>query len=490
MALPLALAVVLVLTIAVLGVIDFTASGSRDASLGKVEESAFVAAEDGFNTAAAVLAADPAQPGPISGSKSVAGGTVSWTGTWDAAADVWRVSATSTVANPTGPGTGQVAHTVEGEFELALDPGVWNFVYVRPAPGTCLTFSNSFLMQAPLYVDGNLCLQNSARYEGPKIQVKGTVQTDNNASIAAAAAPIPSVAVKNNAPAASGCRYTSSPAFALPCTAAHRVWWSSFSDVVPDQTKPPIDLAGEYAKVAPGSAARNHRCYAASEDQLKALNGEIAKSWSTSRAGFGWPGAANLLDKDTTRKTDDAGIGVVDLMPKGASYDCRVYNADGTQLGRVAWTDGAPGTLTVDGLVFFDADIKIAKSNGVVSGTGMIYANNKIVFENLVSLCGVPDCGPSWNPNTTPPSLLFLFAGHSGNPSVELQNSSKFQGALYANGGMTIGNFAMLHGPALANELQAQNNSDFNPWPWFTDVPDGLPGTAWVFRLKPGSWRG
>jgi hypothetical protein len=490
MALPLALCVVLALTIGVLSVIEFSASGTRGASLNKEEQDAFFVAEDGFNTAAAVLAANPTQPGPVSGSKSVRRGTVSWTGTWDAAAEVWRVSSTASVANPTGPGTSQVSHTVEGEFELGLDPGVWNFVYVKPAPGACLTFSNSFSMQAPLYVDGDLCLLNSARYEGPKLQVKGTVQTDNSASIGTAAAPIPTVAVKDNSPAASGCRYTSSPAFALPCTSAHKVWSTSFGTIVPDQTKPAINLAAEYAKVAPGSAARNHRCYASSENDLKALNGEIAKSWSTSRAGFGWPGAANLLDKDTTRKTNDAGIGVVDLMPQGASYDCRVYNADGTQLGRVAWSDGSPGTLTVDGLVFFDADIKIAKSEGVVNGMGMIYANNKIVFENNVSLCGVPDCGPSWNPNVDPPHLLFLFAGYTGNPSLELQNSAKLQGALYANGGMTIGNSAMVHGPVLANELQAQNNSDFNPWPWFTDVPDGLPGTAFVFRLKPGSWRG
>ena len=89
-----------------------------------------------------------------------------------------------------------------------------------------------------------------------------------------------------------------------------------------------------------------------------------------------------------------------------------------------------------------------------------------------------------------PPRLLFLFAGHSGNASLEVQNSASFQGALYANGDMTIGNSALVHGPMLTNALHTANTADFSPWPWFTNVPDGLPGVAGVLRLKPGSWRG
>ena len=494
MALPLALAIVLAMTISVGTVIEFASSSSRGASLNLKRQDVKAFAEAGVAHGASVLgqelADDETFAGNLSGTATIQGASVPWSATYQPTSPKsWLVSATSSRPNPAGPAGSPVVRTVQSELELATDVGVWNFVYVKPAPGSCLTFSNTFEMSSSLYVDGNFCLQNSARYTGPRLYVNGTMQTDNSASVGTAVAPIPTVSVKNSG-AGSGCRYTSSGSFALPCTGAgHKVWSTSFNTSIPDYDKPTLDLAGEYAAAAPGSSARNHRCYAASMSDLDKMNGEIAKNWSTSRAGAGWAGASHILDKDTVRNDNDAGNGVVDLMPQGASYDCRQYSSSGAQRGRVAWTYGTPGTLTVEGILFFDADIKIAKTDGIVNGSGQIYANNKIVFENLVSVCGVTDCGPSWDPNSVPPHLLFLYAGHTGNPSLEVQNSARFQGGLFANGGMTIGNSAMVHGPVMADQLNAQNSADFNPWPWFATLPDGVPGTTKALRFKPGTWR-
>jgi hypothetical protein len=39
--------------------------------------------------------------------------------------------------------------------------------------------------------------------------------------------------------------------------------------------------------------------------------------------------------------------------------------------------------------------------------------------------------------------------------------------------------------------LEAENGADFNPWPWFTDLPDGAPSNgAATVTLKLGTWQG
>lgn len=396
-------------------------------------------------------------------------GRSTWSGT--RSDDTWTVSATATVPNPTGPGASAVSNTVQAELELTRAPGAWNFVYVRPTPGTCLLFKNAFRMDAPLYVDGNFCLANEASYRGPRLYVKGTVQTENTASIGTLLAPVPAVSVKNNTPAASGCRYTSAGLFLLPCMALHRVFTDDFNTTVPDITKPPVYLDERYADAAPNSTARGHSCISS---DLSRLNSKIT---------------SNRLDDNGVR---DSSLGTIDLLP-AVSYSCTVRAANGSVLGSVAWTYGSPGTLTVSGTVFLDGDIVPSQNRqAVVSGEGTIYANNKIVLQNDTTICGVADCGLSWSPNMEPPRLLFLVAGYAGHPAIELKSyGAKFQGGLYAVGGVKIQNGASMHGPVIADQPEAENSADFDPWPWFTDIPDGAPSNGGtVVKLKPGSWRG
>jgi hypothetical protein len=490
MALPLTLGVLLALTISVTAVLELSSANTRTANLGVSRQNAASIAEDGFNRALSVIAASPTTSGPVTGSATdyPQGGSVTWTGT--RSGNVWSVSATSTVRNPTGPDARALSTTVAAELDLTADVGAWNFVYVRPLAGSCLLFQNNFKMESPLYVDGNFCLKNNATYEGPRLYVKGTVQTDNFASVGLPTALVPTVSVKDSSPASSGCRYTSSGLFVLPCTALQRVHAEALNTTVPDVTKPPVDLDARYTEAEPNSTARNHRCYAASKSQLQAMNSKIGEYWSASYAGEGFSGASNRLDDSSSR---NSGLGVIDLLPVYA-YDCRLYKADGTELGRVAWVPGSPGILTVSGTVFFDGDI-VPSSNrqAIVNGEGVIYANNKITLQNKTWICGLADCGLSWNPNDNPKHVLFLIAGYSGNPAIEVKTEAKFQGGLYAAGGMKVSNGAMVHGPAIANELEAENFADFNPWPWFIDLPDGAPSSGaalTTLTLRRGSWRG
>jgi hypothetical protein len=488
-ALPLTLGVMLTLTISVTAMLEFSSANARSSSLSVSRQNVASIAEDGFNRALSVIAANPTNAGPVTGSAAgyPYGGSVTWTGAKNG--NVWTVSATATARNPTGPDASPVSKTVAAELDMTEDVGAWNFVYVKPISGTCLYFQNAFRMESPLYVDGDLCLKNESVYAGPRLYVKGKIQTENFATVGTPAAAIPTVSVKDNTPAPSGCRYTTSGSFVVPCTTSPRVYANVFNTTVPDVTKPPVDLAARYAEAAPNSTARNHRCYAASKSQLQAMNSKIGDYWSASYAGAGFSGASNRLDDNTSR---DSGIGVVDLLPPYA-YDCRLHNADGTELGRVAWTPGVPGTLTVSGIMFFDGDITPSSSTrAVVEGEGVIYANNKIVIQNNTWLCGVADCGDSWNPNSEPKHVLFLIAGYSGVPAIEIKSDAKLQGGLYAVGGLKVSNGAMVHGPAIANELDAENLADFNPWPWFVDLPDGAPsdGAALTtLTLRRGSWR-
>jgi hypothetical protein len=194
------------------------------------------------------------------------------------------------------------------------------------------------------------------------------------------------------------------------------------------------------------------------------------------------------MDDNTTR---DSSVGSIDLLPD-VSWSCTQRAADGSVLGAVTWTYGVPGTLTVSGTFFVDGNIEAANSRkAVVNGEGTLYANNRIIIQNNVWLCGTSDCGSSWSPNAEPKHVLFLVAGSSSVPALEIKSDAKFQGGLYSVGGTKISNGAMVHGPVVANELEAENGADFNPWPWFTDLPDGAPSTgATTMTLKQGTWRG
>jgi hypothetical protein len=471
MALPLALGILLSITISVTMAIQYASAGSRTASLNASEQNARAIAEDGFNRAAALIAASPNSSTPVYGSAAdyPQGGSAVWTGT--RSGDVWSVASTATVPNPTGPGSSPLTHRVQAQLDVTHNPGAWNFVYVKPIPGTCLLFKNAFRMDAPLYVDGNLCLANEATYQGPRLYVKGTVQTDNLASIGTLTSPVPAVSVKNNAPAASGCRYTTALVFLLPCTALQRVFTASFNTTVPDITKPPVDLATRYADAAPGDTTRGHSCTSSNL-------GKVSSKFTSNR-----------MDDNTSR---DSSVGTVDLLPD-VSWSCTQKRADGSVLGSVSWTYGMPGTLTVSGTFFVDGDIVPSQNrHAVVNGEGTIYANNRIVIGNDTRICGVADCGHSWSPNMEPPHTLFFVAGYSGHPAIELKSyGAKFQGGLYAVGGVKVQNGASMHGPVIADQLEAENSADFDPWPWFTDLPDGAPSSGGTtVSLKPGTWRG
>lgn len=474
-ALPLALAIVLALTIAVSAVIKLSSANTRSASLGLALQDAKAVAEGGLNSAVAIIGAAPTTailPDCTTWSPWItvaSGEEVRWCGTYNSITKTWTVKGQGRVANPTGPAAAQV-RTVQAQLELVSDVGAWNFVWVRPAPGSCMQIKNAFVMEAPLYVVGCLQLENEARYAGPHLYVTGTIETKNTASVGTAAAPVPWVSVRNNAPAASGCRNPWSGPYVLPCGPSQRVWTNQFDSDVPEIQKPPADHNARYADAAPWDSTRGHSC---TSTNLAEVNSKLT---------------ANTMDDNGVK---DKSLGVFNLMPS-VPYDCQQRAGDGTLLGRLQWTGTNPGTLTITGTFYIDGDLETANTKrGVVNGSGSIYVTNKIVLQSNSWLCGVADCGLSWDPNMDPPHLLFLYAGYDQHPAIEVKSDSKFQGGLYAVGGIKVSNNGYVHGPAVADQVEAENGADFNPWPWFVELPAGAEGSGPpTLRLRPGSWRG
>ena len=187
-ALVLALLIMLVLTISLTTVIFVTAAGARDAHRTNAGQRASALAESGINNALAVLNANypgtvgypgdnrllttcPASlPTVCPFTTTYPTGTVNWSGTLDNSpaglgwADQWNVTATATVANPTGPSAAPVTRTVRAVVPvikpLATPIGQnnpLNFIY-----GNAINFQQSVTVASPVYAVGDLHLQNSS----------------------------------------------------------------------------------------------------------------------------------------------------------------------------------------------------------------------------------------------------------------------------------------------------------------------------------------
>ena len=150
--------------------------------------------------------------------------------------------------------------------------------------------------------------------------------------------------------------------------------------VNPDFVKPPVDLPYWYSNAKPGP-----------------------KQACTSQSG-----TPPAFDNDATmnRSLPTA----VDLTP-ALAYDCQVKDAEGNLLGRIAWTPGNPGTLTIAGTLFFDGNISFNNSaSAVYVGRATLYAAGTISINNSSKLCGVAGCNANWDPTV---NLLAFVAGSS-----------------------------------------------------------------------------
>jgi Tfp pilus assembly protein PilX len=432
-ALVMAVGILTVLMVTGATVVFYAGSNARSAEYSADDARALNLAEAGENYARAVLwnAADPTSPTTFSGGPlTLEGGTVTYSGSYDAATKLWTLTGTGTHANPTGATT-PISRTVTSQVLVSTTGGLhpaWGYLFADTE--SCTLLQNNLTIDAPIYVKGDLCMENSAVVTGDIVQVRGNVQIKGTASIGLSGTPVPVVRVGG-----AGCRYPWSGSYASPCTSSHRVYRSIFYDTVPNLDKPPLELDHWYANANLGPA--NDPC------------------------------ATLQFDTDGTLNRSNP----TQYLLTTTAYTCQT--ADG--LGKLNYTPGTPGTLEIEGVVFFDGPIRLNSNRQVVyTGKGSIYASGVITIENHVTLCGVAACDTTWDPET---NLLGLVSGSEADDSFVIENNTTFQGAIYANTDFTQDNSVIVCGPVIAQELEISNNTD-NCFVPFGDGVPGLPGSS------------
>lgn len=458
-ALPMVIGISLVLGITGTTAMVYSTENVKSASSSKAEERAFSLAEAGLNYAYATLynAQDPTMPGAVPvRNQTVENGTVTWWGTLDATTNTWTLTGRGRIPNPAG-GV-DVIRTIRGRASLqatevgSANNAIWNYIYAE-APSGCTTLANSVNVNVPIYIKGNLCLQNTAQISGPYtvLQVGGTVTLQNSAHIGASGSPI------SEAHIAGGCKI--GDATHNPCTSADSVFAAHTPDsITTNLEKPPVDLAYWYENAKPGP-----------------------KQACTSQTGTP-PAFDNdfLMNRSLTKD--------VDLTPSLA-YDCQVRDAQGNLIGQLAWTPGSPGTLTIAGTIFFDGNITFKNlTNAVYVGRATIYASGTITVQNSTTLCGAVGCGDNWNAMQ---NLLAFVAGSSTDTvGFSIANSSTFQGAVFAVNDYDEQNGSTMWGPVIARQVALANNTSNHYVPLGT-LLSGMPQTSTqVLSIvnQPGSW--
>jgi hypothetical protein len=460
-ALPLTIALSLVLGVTGTTAMVYSTENARSASVSKADERAVALAEAGLNYAYSTLynAADPTMPGAVPvRSEQAEDGTITYWGTLDTQTNTWTLTGRGSLPNPAG-GV-DVIRAIHGRATIASESvgtannAIWNYIYAE-APTSCTTLSNSVNVNVPIYIKGNLCLQNSSQVSGLNtvLQVGGTLTLNNSAHIGSAGAKLAEVHV------AGGCK-VGAGALHSPCGTADQV----YSTLAPDATttgleKPAVDLAYWYANSKPGP-----------------------KQACTTSTGAAPPGFDN--DATMNRSLSSA----VNLTP-ALAYDCQVRDAQGNLIGRIGWTPGSPGTLTIAGTLFFDGNIVFQNSvNAVYVGRATIYAAGTVTLQNSVFLCGVAGCNSSWN--ATQNLLAFVAGSSTDTVGFSVQNSSVFQGAIYAVNDYSEQNSANVWGPIIARQISLQNSSTNHYVPLGT-LLSGMPQSsqeAISIVNEAGSW--
>jgi Tfp pilus assembly protein PilX len=300
MALVMALAVMLVLTILVTATLAFTSSNSRDASLKQSGQSAYALAEAGLSSAQAQLYShyydssgaptnnlvryDPtwftgagipsSQQSPNSTAACTATSTcMSWSvtsatagGTGPYTKETVTLQGTGRAPNPTGGSqlTRTVSETIAVEQlpQLTPTPTYWNELYSGATGQPCdLQLGQGVNANAPIYVAGNLCLTSAASIEGSAttavtLTVMGNIRLQNGGSDIGKTTKLTSVAVGQ------GCVKSNNGSYTTPCpinTSSTDIYDRSGRTTAPAPTAQALP-AIPWATVAANQAASTVSC--------------------------------------------------------------------------------------------------------------------------------------------------------------------------------------------------------------------------------------
>jgi len=483
-ALVLALAILIVLTILGTSVFTYTTENSHASRLHQGRSSAWDIAEAGINEAFSILsnpAVDARQASDLSCAGStctttVAGGYALWQGTLvqtdsggnlrkcatTATCPYWIVTSTGYVRNPDAgtpaSKTAIVEIPITWQTNSPQTSQAWSTIMStqpKSADGICdETIQQGVVISSPLFVMGNLCLQNTVSIQQSPLNVVGSIWLQQPNSVVG----IPPNG--NGTPASIAaahiggkCQYQSN-GFHI-CGSLTGGWtadniYATTHDNNYDTTVIPPTINWSYWYKS-GSPGPKFPCAA------------ISGSPPVYTVG----GATVFGDNDTTMN-DSLFNTPVNLTP-ATSYSCK------NSFGELSW-DATNNALTVRGAVFIDGSASIIGPTGGFSATangptasdpsgvrGVLYLSGDFFMKNAI-LCvtltaNKKDCNTAgWDPNS---ALFMVVTGASGGqPSTNMSLtdgvqlvSSVFQGAAYAVANIETDTTSKFYGPMLGNQV-------------------------------------
>jgi hypothetical protein len=557
--LVLALLVLMVLAISLGSVIFFTAGNQRSSGYQKATQVATSLAEGGVNNAVSVLA-NPANANSLTlswavngasllpdnsaphlaYSKTYSGGTVKWWGTFCDSVNTtptacgtpagsipdwtWTLHSQATVTNPAHGSP--IVKTMSAQVQVHqpkpgnIKVGVWNTIYSPFGPSsTCdTTVAQGVNMSVPLYVGGNLCLDNNAVIKAP-VYAGGFLFTKNKqAGIGTQAAPIASKAQAGANPVHVGnyCQVQTAGTVLNPCK-PEPTTPAGNSNVWVNMTGPwnPKILQANMPDFVDVTAPQI--CWAAST----ACTGDPVGGWYSAASpgplhpcvtsSVVGPGTTTppVFDNDKIFGPDQAMPGgsvpgTFNLTPDGASYTCK------TGQGELSW-NATTRTLTVNGTVFIDGSVYAKSSSSApitytgwgsctsaVPCDGVVYVTGT-VYITSVELCAVvnasnTDCNFSagaWDPN----KKILVFLAHyqgtqtgvaAGQGIVVGPTQTSFQGGLYADYQVNTGQGAATQGPLVSGTQTVVTGQQFQgAFPDINILPISIQGPPQDFYIDP-----
>ena len=465
--LPVTIGMCTMLTMAGTTVVAYSTSSARTSSRSSADQGAYALAEAGVNNAMAVLS-EPSNNALDSyllpaRTTRYGNGTVTYSGTLDESTATWTITATGLMRNPTGPGTSPVRRVlnvrvpVEPSFQQPLNNMAWNYIWAKATGSPCdMTIGQSVNVATPLFVEGNLCLQNTAKISNGPLVVKGTLTLSQKANgVGQASAPV------NEAHIGASCQYWNKPTN-YPCKGGpDNVYARTLDANVPALTPPTADWSAWYLNGSPGPY------YPCTEQS----------------------GTPPIFDNDQgspavpdPSRRNGSVLTVFDLTP-GLSYSCK------TAGGELSW-DATTKVLTVKGTVYIDGSAVI--DNGgtdTYDGQGSLYLSGTMLIKNT-KLCAVADANGNcdtthWDPNT---KLLVIAAdGHGGQvpsgDSIQLV-SAVFQGALYGTSAIENDTTSAVIGPMIGSTV-ILGQSVTTSFPLIRIVPSGMPSLQKTIYAQP-----
>jgi len=499
-ALVMALMTMTVLTIVATTTIYYTTSNQHSTSYSKASDAAYRLAESGVNNAMATLGystANALSPTALpsteanASSQTYATGTAKWWGTLNTSSKMWTLYGKGFVNSPVGAGS-QVTRTLTASMQVTysynqpVNSQAWNYIYLTNAGGAnvCdVTLSNNAHLDAPLYLEGNLCFSNNTSIEEdlntPRIPisvvVKGKVDWANSGSSIGMSSSntVDTVWIIGGCGSSLGSPHTCVPS---PTTGHDPLYVGSggFHNSAPPAVSPPTVnwvTDGWYSSSSPGPA------------------NPCTTSSGTVPSFDGGPAPNNTQQNLSAPYANGSIPSTVNLTPTGSSYTCK------TPQGEMSW-DGTNHVMTVKGVIYIDGNVSIGDGSvDEYNGQATMYTSGYVTVNG--TMCGKRNAGntacdfSNWNPNTE----MWILAAHGNNGSgysIVFPNNAIWEGGVYATNSIDLSNNGTIEGPIIGGSANFSNNVTIKPFPVITNVPVGAPGNPNVYAQPnpPGGYSG